>query len=615
MNVLFILLIIVILLIVAFLVVYPLLFFKPVPRTLPGNLDPVPLYYSCKSGNRCMDGICDSSTLTCKKSEGTSCSNGQECQTEYYCSGICVSGPNGQVGQPCPCLGVGLTCVGTPSGLSACLKLAGTTCTSNIECVSGVCVQSRFIVPGFTIIIGPTACASGIPSGNFCTKSSDCVIGDTCDQYHFCQPNGVTSGNPGAICVSGSPPPGTSGASNVGCLPGVACQGGICVTSSQGVGNACGGATNCAPPLICTDNRTSLTCGPTSTACTCLTQLPNNCSNSVCFTGNICQVSSNLCRGSPTQACVVNQDCINSCSNKGVVLQLNASNPIGATNLGWVLHSTVPNGLQFVKLFGDIPLLAVANSITSGVTGGLYTFNTSWQLTVPNTDTRTLITGDSNPFFTLLNFAVPGVSGGTVTVFYQYSGGSLSPFNVTSNNDFPAGTQFDTNGNAITNIRRLNINNSGDVITATTAGQLYVKAVTATRYTPILIGTTAILPRYYEGASGVQINNFAYVANRTNQGMVVQFNGAGTGAIYPVTPLGGASRQYLTTDFSLYSTSTTGLPGARAILISRDSLTGSFLVYIIISGSQFIVPGFVDSNSKIDVTSQGFYLYSPNSCT
>src|SRR5579863_3333734 len=102
MNGLFILLIIIIILIVIFLAVYPFIVFKPVKTSLPQELNPVPLYYSCKSGFPCVSGaICDSSILQCKRADGQPCNNGEECLTTSYCSGLCVSGPNGDVNQPC----------------------------------------------------------------------------------------------------------------------------------------------------------------------------------------------------------------------------------------------------------------------------------------------------------------------------------------------------------------------------------------------------------------------------------------------------------------------------------------------------------------------------------
>lgn len=294
----------------------------PKPDTIPT------LGYSCRFANCPSSLICDPSTLVCRQTIGGPCSTYADCPVGSYCSGVCVTGPYGAPGQPCPC-DENSECVTLIGGKRICKAKPGIKCTSNDECINNLCIEG--------------ICSSIKQNGQTCTENSQCQSRNCSEGV--CQVSGVLTGSLGSICNKDAP-----------CYSGLSCLDGIC-SKTRGIGDVC--INDCLPPMICLDKKCSF---PTQ---------PNTCQSGVCSKGFSCR--DGLCYADIAQACVVNANCLSGkCSDRGSLyyLAVNRDKPfdicrdssnvvvLGSNTLRWERMAEVNGVLQLAGNDVDVYWLA-----------------------------------------------------------------------------------------------------------------------------------------------------------------------------------------------------------------------------------------------------------------
>jgi len=570
--------------------------------------------FSCLT-NPCQTNlICDKGTITCRLPNGSVCQQSSQCVTGSFCSGICVTGPFGNLGQPCPC-NSGLTCVNRGNAL-ICLLNQGENCMGNSDCASDNCVSG--------------VCEAGLPPASACTSNIQCGL-FVCDSFGFCQPPGVTSGTVGAFCIIGQPPPGTPGATAAGCDPGNLCNGITCAPGNRGLGEACNGTNLCDPPLICTSTETELPCVDlNSGGCQCLYPGDaNTCPNEVCTVNFQCNTLTQDCLGQPGQPCVIGPDCISgTCNSVGSFYQLSLQgNIIGSSFLSWgLINSTPAPVVKLIGYSGGIFMLGNNNIVYSLV-------GTTWTPIITGNANMILISicvNNSGVFLVSFNQTTGMINGNTV---YTYAGNTLTPFNVIPRVGFLDGTQYDTLDNEII-IKDMDISINSDVLLLDNSNNPMVKAANQTKYslrpktTGMNVGppvTNVTLPRFYFDLpepgpiSWPSDFNFGYVQGAST-GNILQFNGNISGQAYPRS-LGNPTETFSVADYSIFSPSNCppglncGMPFSTIGIISFDSLFNVYFPYLISQSIQLKLPGFVDINSKILVVDeQNIYLYTAGRC-
>jgi len=596
------------------------------PSSTPGVTAPPGFGFSCKTDPCPSNFVCDVGTVSCRLPLGATCTDFSQCQTGNFCSGVCVTGPNGGVRQPCPC-NSGLVCTTQSDGSRICLGSPGFPCTVNDDCLSNFC-------------LGGT-CSSGSANGFPCTSDSQCVSGN-CDEFQFCQPPNVLSGTTGAVCIFGQPPPGTPGATGAGCDPGLFCSNGVCLPGN-GLAEACGISSACALPLICTSLDTGQACGA-SQNCICLfPNDPNTCPQGACLADNQyqCETTTSQCLAFGNQPCVINQDCNGTaCLASPTILTFESNgvsriNPIGATIFSWDIHSSPPT--TFTKLAG---FTSVTDKLYGVASNGLYTFSgSSWTQIIPSPlvvgpSTKILVSVAATANLTLVVFKE---TVGLLTDYTVYSlnGLTLTPFNVNSQVGHIDGTQYSV-ANVALPISDIDISSNLDVVLLS-SNNPFVKTPNVTQYSlrdktngSIITGppiTNVILPRFYfdtfqTGATGATVSfpsdyNFGYVGP-TGPSQLLQFNGNISGALYPRDL--GTPDVHNVTDWSVFTPSNCvnnqcGLRFGTMELVSLDQNLGSFHDYLVINGVQVKIPGFVDNQARVLVTELNIYLYVPSVCS
>lgn len=589
----------------------------------------VGLYYSCRNGNKCRDGlICDGPSQMCKVPDGIGCSSYADCLTGSFCSGVCVKGAYGGLNQYCPCNELSLVCSTVPGGINTCKRVAGGSCSQNSDCASSLCTRG--------------ICSSSLPIGSKCVSSSQCGE-NVCDSFGFCQINGTTSGEEGAFCVAGQPPPG-SGGTGPGCARGLFCQNSLCVPASSGLGDSCGSVSTCAPPFICTDTDSLLSCSLVEgESCVCaLPPNPNTCPSGICSDGYICRGSSFLCVGQPSQPCVVGGDCAGSCLDAPVVMRLSPSplEVITSTNVSWILHSTAPE--RFSKLIGedtsDSPLFGIGQSGLWQYVNRVSPLTSGWSIAIPRVTTAS---GRTRNFE---NVAVKRQENGTVLHYVAFdevgssladrtlysmipnSAGSaprLTPYNVSNRDGHIDGAQYTTDETPII-FSDLSISTSNDILLWNGTTTYWVKPSLNPNYNVLTLPNSGTMPAFYFDISRtipyISTDNVSYVGNLpTNSGtFVVQFIGSAVDAIYPQNPPDAIQSSYTTTAYSIYSpigtTPDSGMSSATGGVVARNLTTGRSSIYLITGGQQIVLPGFSDAETLVNATAGDLFLYSDRSC-
>jgi uncharacterized protein YjeT (DUF2065 family) len=608
----------------------------------------------------CPAGLdCDPVTLVCKQGAGSLCRNYSDCLTGYYCSGVCVTGPFGQLSQNCPCT-AGLTCAADPSRIGAlvCKVPTGATCNVNGDCAADRCVQGLCVAPG--------------PTGATCSSDVSCQSG-FCDRYGICQNPGITSGQLGAACLRFQPTP----PAGLGCGPGLQCfttgntpsgagaTAGVCVGATSGYGQICTAQSLCVDPLLCININNGAQCafGPTS-ICECnLSINPNNCTTAqACAENFVCNGAT--CLAGPGQACFAAapyQICQHSCdSSQGAILVLNRApgTAIGATSLSWSLHSKPPFKPQ--KLFSVIGTDGSEFLYAVDQQSGFYIYTASagWRqllsniIMQPNGSLRLIdMASDGNIFVGVfvLTQNSPFFIGVVVyivdpfeVVFTPY------PVNNPPPTGYPPGTQFDNTSTVIAPLtisisRPNNLSPGGDLVVLDQKGRILVrpKGDNLFSLSTKTLGTTdtgqpvtGTNPQFYydgsEQANGQTISwpsakNFSYIGPTSvpgsNIGTVAQFNGNVFGIFLPsASPIVFNINLYKTVDYSIYSplpqqTSNSGMKFSSMLAVAENSLTQVYGVYLNEKGVQVIIPGWFSADSKVAVTSTQYLVYTTGLCT
>lgn len=218
------------------------------------NQSPGTLNSRCSLSDHCVQNLVCSDNL-CKVAEGRTCTEDSQCVSGSVCSGICVKVPPGDRGKinfPCnpnnTCL-VGNSCVRTGEEL-ICKGNTGTSCNSDVDCVSGICSEDH-------------VCSEPLSLGEPCTNSYNCasnncspVISNTLASTitGYCQPPNISNGQPGAVCNL------EENNYEPKCNPNIECVNNVCITASTGValGGSCGQTSDCSHPFECVLNRCQL---------------------------------------------------------------------------------------------------------------------------------------------------------------------------------------------------------------------------------------------------------------------------------------------------------------------------------------------------------------------
>jgi hypothetical protein len=628
------------------------------PNTVVPN--PLSFGYSCLlDGAVCAFGLtCSSALGICVQAPGSCCSDFSDCDLGLqYCSGICVSGPFGNLSQNCPCFN-GLVC--SPSHgntyLLTCLGPSGNSCTTNEECLSGNCLSTG-------------VCSGGLVAGDSCTVSQECEQGLVCEPtFFYCQPPGIVSGQLNAGCFPNSPPPVEGGTyPTAGCNEGLLCDNNFCVTAAIGLGTNCTDIVPCIEPLACLDNNNN-DCLPGDVACQCLYEdSANSCLDGICTTNYTCNSGNNICLGNSGQPCFANDQCLSSsCNFTTNLFTLSSINGvtgatgfIGSSDLTWTKQSTIPTAGSVKRMVGFTnPSNTTQDILYAVCTDGLYNYNNNsntWSLIIPNPLVTSITGGTSTKL--LIDFAVNSTSlmlvafletvtypsiQANYTVYTLTNNNILTPFNVISNPPNIPGTQYGaaSSGLIVLSILSISISTSNDVLLLSNSGTIpstpFVKVSTTTVYTmrnytigsvvgPVPITNVVETSFYYdipEGTTSSPINfppdlNIAYVSEFINSdnfdcGLCLQFNGNISGSVLPKEPVD--FKEFEVFDYSIYSPQGLGMQSSTIEIVSLDLSLNSTFVFLIIGGLQFKIPGYVNNNSHPLVTSNFVYLSSPGIC-
>lgn len=601
--------------------------------------------------------LCDSLTGICKNPIGATCNSAQDCAYPAYCSGVCVTGDNGEVNQNCPC-NAGLVCTNI-NGIKSCKLEAGQTCTNNTDCASISCVN--------------TICQTGLPTGYPCTNNTQCLSSNICSNG-FCQTPGFPTGTIGSRCTQGC----MNNVNGASCGDTQVCkcdqgQGlpGICVGANSGIFGRCDNNTFCSSFMGCYNSDTGADCSGDNCLCytpykdpnmitssqRCITGMkellsnPDQCFNDVglgCDSANQC---AGICTGSSsivkvnftkgTSITPVGSDFINSTNmsinrlpTTSLLSATNSNISLFGTSIGTIDHIYAGgNGLVWITspISGNgnstrliPPSYTVGNRAVTYITGDIYTI-------VSNIITLILAfyeTGPDGNFYTL--YTCPGQS----PVELTYS--QLTPYNVTAGPGYP-GTQRSASGVlAIDNITY----NAGNVI-ITSLGSGYLKKVTETIYSipnivggdynnlplinvknkiqfynDILRGTIDPIscPELVVGGKVLCPNdvNYAFVKNITP---LIKFSGSMSPYTGPTDPFN--NNTYAVYDYSISSNVPGGiLSGSSIALANVTSGTQPIgnMAIVVYNGSSLQIPYRVGESFKSLATANSYYIFSAASC-
>lgn len=330
---------------------------------------------TCDSPYVCSGGFC-------LLPEGSTCSTAFDCASSL-CSGVCVNGTSGNVGDPCPCVYPAI-CVG-----NKCLAGPGSSCSSNEACANNYCLHG--------------SCSSGYPDG-FIGCSSDANCASNSCRNGICS-NGTDAGLPGSpcSCVIQNVTPCSGGLS-------CDCTSSLCVVTDISLLSSCDTTHQCRSGLVCSD---------------------------------VCVYSSNPPDGVCPVEFVYNEGCR---SKIGYSCRTDGDCSSGSCG-GYVMYRYSYTGLQAPTVTSFVaPPYAASKLFTQGediyavTSNGLYRYDNDWrQVTAANADGRYLVdvTTNGNVFYGLFEdgYLYRNSSGGewAYVTRFNVSNGKYIESNASSN--------------------------------------------------------------------------------------------------------------------------------------------------------------------------------------
>jgi hypothetical protein len=619
------------------------------------------------------DLACDGNTFTCKLPEGALCTDSTDCVTGLICSGICTSGPTGNINQFCPCLTIlNYYCVSGPNNTNICKGGANASCGTGSDCISNICDNGL--------------CAAGAADSAPCTTGSDCGSG-FCSSG-FCQQPGIATGTRGAACAGGcvnfvGATCNSTPAAPLSCV----CNNGpdepgTCSTPQQGILSSCSSNTPCANDLVCFTNGSPTECTGT-TGCYCA--FPYNNPNAagtggVCINGMTNNSSLQQCFNSRGLGCDNGGMCsTSSCGGPAVLAVYNFSNTsasnlgadfLSATNSAILPVSNLPGVISPYKMFAvsDLQLVGIDTIYLVDHTIGFWAtkYNTltgqtvtpwfqilPYQSTTTVSGTTTVQTLIDVGYFQQVNqpsqFLVAFHQTVTVgvnppmsnDVLYLYTNGvGSAPFNPQPGSGL-TGTQYTTANVPLTisyvDISPVNNVSAGGDALIVSAGSVYLKLASQTKYSianitggpfngQAMTGTTGPVRFYYDvtvqGETGgppvCPSNGSSPVAcpSANNIAFVkpsvtgaVQYSGNLASLIMPVDR--NNLLQYNVFDFDIGS-NVAGNNFSGTIALNTSAAGTN--VALGFSATNTAVPYRVSSTSRSAVSDNAFYVISVGSC-
>lgn len=528
--------------------------------TTPLN-SPQGLNYRCSTIECDPNTSCDSVFQLCKLNVGEKCTDGSQCLSGSYCSGVCTNKDpayvTGNVNDPCPCP-KGMSCTkDVYSDNRICKKNYGQHCDEDTECLSDQCYIHT--------------CTNGKSLGQPCNSGSttECAAGLECstapgDSIGYCQNIGTETGTIGAYCNVENKP---------GCETSTTCMDNKCVPSAQGLADPCvADEIACSLPLICVNTYNFSDCEADDVSCICgypYTQSnfqnrpdPNSCSETGTCSGNTtiatCQAN-NFCTGIKYYPCSKDSQC--DASNSSVCrstlggiymftfdyysvdpvtqrpIVVNSSSPLNilsSTNVYYQRYSVMPNismpNIYVSKLIGYsdkvkdyVYYIIPYNSGNPGITGlfdstgksvipGYYSTSDSQGTLIERKFLDATLNSDSN--FTPIGYALfietwtPTIGSPTINhTVYTFNPVTLQlvPYSPYAGTGL-VGTQFYMTGFALSP-DQIVVSSKGDIILgvgSNTAGSLsYVKNNSGN-------GTYVIMTNAANGTNVTGFNKLAY---------------------------------------------------------------------------------------------------------
>jgi len=605
--------------------------------------------------------ICDGATFTCKLSAGSTCTSYSDCVTGLICSGICATGPTGNLNQLCPC-NIGYVCTLENNKMTICKGEGGTICEKNGDCASDLCLSSNI-------------CATGAQNSHPCTLNSDC--GSNNCNNGFCQPLGIVSGTLGSSC-QGSCIQFPSGITGSNCnSPNLTCscnsgenEPGVCVTATQGIVSSCSTLSSCTSDLTCFTSI-GTTCGTGSTGCVCSFPYTDPNVGTICIKGMTSRIGS--CFNNKALGCDSGGVCFsNICSGPSVLaiyrFGVTGNNNLGTKYVGATdteIYSTLgPTGNILPHKMFSISNDQIDTIYLVDQKQGLFRFQynpatsiiiSNWTILIPhNANNKTLLDVCYNGSTFLVAFDEIATSGRNDTVYSGTDINNLNPFNVQTGSGI-TGTQYTADGTALSieyiDISGPNDISVGDDVLISINGTIYVKRKDQLKYTvgmsltPIstisMSGLTGPARFYFDitenagtsGATGCpgsssnthpiecpSYNNISFIGPFSGIGdnaefkQVLQFSGNIGGIVLPTDRFGDI--QYRVYDYSIYSPNI-GMQGAGIIMLA-DAYNGNTFIDNVVAlswnGTTAIIPYRVGNTSRSLVTKNAFYVISIGSC-
>lgn len=591
-------------------------------------------FLSSCANSLCKEGlICDPTSFLCKLGIGSKCTNSNQCSYGLFCSGVCTIGPTGDIGNFCPCKEK-LICLPQEDNTKRCLGLSGSSCNSDRECASSICMNNT--------------CVSA-PNSYPCKFNIQCSSGN-CSKG-FCQNKGIISGTIGSACsgncvkFSGS----ECKNSECKCLNGLD-EPGTCVNATQGILSPCSINNFCSLDLLCVNGTDGNLCNTSN----CLCSFPYFDVNkwvpgTECIFGMVSD--SARCLNNTGLGCDNNNMCIsNKCEGSSVMVvyqfgtvqnKNTKTNFFGSTSTSILpaalFHGNVTPYKMFSTTEGDVDTIYLVCS------QGLYsvqynpishTIVNPWKLLLPyktivGNTTRILIDASVNSNGFIIAFHETFKTNTTEIhndTVYTGSIDHLVPFNV--HGQGLSGTQYDQSMNPLS-IEFIDVSQSNDVLIAY-QGTVYIKPSALTYY---FVGKISGGPqngfemrgftgpvRFYNN-EGISYENIAFIKDFELSGkyfeQVLRFSGNDTIAwvAIPIDRFGN-NVQYKVFDFSIVS-GDEGITNASAIMLTSVSYHNNFvgnMVALNFKGITTIVPYNISSNCRCVVTPNAYYIFSPSSC-
>ncbi len=612
----------------------------------------------CTADQNCSAGLFCASDETCQILTG--CRDDNDCPNDQIClaDGTCV--PQGSTGTPCTMdanCNTGLIC-GIDATCQIPPPLPPGTCRTNADCMTDqVCTNSRCVGTlgarctqnadcdtDLTCIAGVCSTPPAFPNGTACSADSDCQS-DNCS-FSFCQATQTVSGQTNAVCSTGanSPPLG------IGCTTGFQCTSSTCSPTGSALTFRCSMDTDCNPFNVCQANPYSTT---GSEVCI-YRDDPNICPTGICAGGYECSnpagTSSSSCMGFSGIPCTINANCLSgNCSTTGEIVRWNGQvwNPITA----------LPNGIAFNRI------VAITRGAGDDLWGldlnnGVYYWPhdgspMAWRKVAnatfsQNLDTSgfTTIGSSNNRDFAIVDLAVtpsnlpyvmysvtdPNNSANpTVTVLYTLNIAatpvSMNPLQGPSGIIYRQGlpnqpsrvpimannldvSAYAPGGNYILIYgQQLGFNlqtfSFWNLVTRQLSGAFQPEL--AFNF-PQTQNTMRIIPRL----TGVSLPDFyRYIFNADDEPNQLQ-----SSAIFSSTPLPPSTTDLIISDYAVALSSTsTPITYIVANDPTMDDMVNLFIIPSAIFGDMYILPGYIDSSSRISATTNDLYMYSARTCT